>query len=159
VPWQMGRDGADLPDETPTVRTYMGYLERRPDSVVGALATVAEPPDEGAALVHCAAGKDRTGIVVAFALEVAGAGREAVLADYAATGERIEAIVARLASSPTYVKDVEGHAADRHRPRPHELRRVLELVDERHGGAAGWLADHGFDAEAQAALRARLRAA
>ena len=39
----------------------------------------------GAALVHCAAGKDRTGTIVALALSVAGAQRDAIVADYAAT--------------------------------------------------------------------------
>ena len=49
---------------------YLGYLSRRPDSVAAALRVVADA--EGAAVVHCAAGKDRTGTVVAMALDVAG---------------------------------------------------------------------------------------
>jgi hypothetical protein len=36
------------------------------------------------------------------------------------------------------------------------MRRTLELVDERHGGAAGWLAAHGFEAADGGALRRRL---
>jgi protein-tyrosine phosphatase len=156
VPWQMGVGGSDMPGESPTVRTYMGYLEHRPDSIVAALRLIADPPQAGATLVHCAAGKDRTGIVVAIALEAVGAHRDAVIADYAVTAERIEAIVARLASSPTYAADVEGHSADRHAPRPQSMRRILELLDERHGGAAGWASDHGLGSDELAALRARL---
>jgi protein-tyrosine phosphatase len=34
---------------------------------------------------------------------------------------------------------------------------VLTLLDERWGGAAGWLTAHGFGPEEQTALRARLR--
>ncbi len=156
VPWQLGQGLADLPDETPTVQTYMGYLEHRPDSIVAALRTIAEPREGGAALVHCAAGKDRTGLVVALALEVAGAHRDAIVADYAVSAERIEAIVARLATTPTYAGDVEGHAAARHAPRPQSMARILELLEERHGSPAGWLADCGFEDEARDALRARL---
>jgi protein-tyrosine phosphatase len=37
------------------------------------------------------------------------------------------------------------------------MDRVLTLLDERHGGAIGWLEEHGFGADEQAALRARLR--
>ena len=159
VPWQLGKGGADLPGESPTVQTYMGYLDHRPDSVLGALATIADPPEGGATLVHCAAGKDRTGIVVALALEIAGVSRDAAIADYALTGERIELIVARLASSPTYARDVTGHEAARHAPRPAEMRRVLDLLDERHGSPAGWLAANGFSAADVAALRARLTGA
>jgi protein-tyrosine phosphatase len=37
------------------------------------------------------------------------------------------------------------------------MDRVLTLLDERHGGALGWLGSHGFGADEQALLRARLR--
>src|SRR5581483_6867324 len=45
---------------------YLGYLEDRPEQVVAAVRSIAT--SDGAALVHCAAGKDRTGVVVALAL-------------------------------------------------------------------------------------------
>ena len=63
---------------------YLAYLRHRPDSVVEAVRTMAAPG--GAVLVHCAAGKDRTGVVVALALAAAGVSRGAVVADYVATG-------------------------------------------------------------------------
>ncbi len=157
IPWHNGGDpGADLPGEPPTVRAYWGYLERRPDSIVAALRTIADPPGGGAALVHCAAGKDRTGLVVALAMEVAGAERDAVVADYARTSERIDRIVARLASSPTYAHEMQTDDPQHHAARPESMARVLELLDERHGGPAGWLAEHGFGDDDAAALRARL---
>ena len=158
VPWQNGVHGADMPGESPTVRTYFGYLERRPDSIVAALRTIAEPPEGGAALVHCAAGKDRTGLVVALALEVAGAEREAVVADYALTSQRIAAIVDRLAASPTYARDMVTDDPQHHAARPESMARILALLDERHGSPAGWLREHGLEDEALVALRARLRA-
>lgn len=157
VPWQNGDHGSDLPDETPTVRTYFGYLERRPDSIVAALRTIAEPPEDGAALIHCAAGKDRTGLVVALALEVAGADRDAIIADYALTSERIDAIVRRLASTPTYAQDMQTSDPQHHAARPESMARILELLEERHGSPTAWLAEHGFEDDAAAALRARLR--
>ena len=49
--------------------------------------------------MHCAAGKDRTGVVVALALTVAGVEPEAIVADYMRPDERLEAIVERLARS------------------------------------------------------------
>ena len=54
----------------------------------------------GATIVHCAAGKDRTGTVVAIALAEVGVTREAIVADYARSAERIEHIFGRLRSSP-----------------------------------------------------------
>ncbi|WP_372791743.1 tyrosine-protein phosphatase [Paraconexibacter sp.] len=154
VPWGDGQ-GADLPDETPTVRAYLGYLKRRPDSVVGALRTISE--SDGATLVHCAAGKDRTGVVVAIALSVAGADRDAIVADYLATAENIEAIVARLAASPTYTREISADDPHVHAPREGAMERVLELLDRDHGGVPDWLESHGFGPDEQAALRRRLR--
>lgn len=160
VPWQNGGDrGADLPGEPPTVRAYWGYLERRPDSIVASLRTIADPPGGGAVLVHCAAGKDRTGLVVAMAMEIAGVARAAVVADYARTSERIERIVARLASSATYASDMRTADPYHHAARPESMARVLQRLDEHHGGVAGWLGEHGFGADETAALRARLTAA
>jgi protein-tyrosine phosphatase len=114
-PW--GRhDQHEFSGEPPVVRAYMSYLSRRPDSIVAAVRAIAR--SDGAVLVHCAAGKDRTGVVVALALDAAGIDRPAILSDYLATGERIDAILARLVSSPTYRKELEGHDPRKHAPVP-----------------------------------------
>lgn len=121
---------------------YLGYLEDRPESVVGALREVVRA--DGAALVHCAAGKDRTGVVTAVALTAVGVHRDAVVADYVATGERIEAILDRLRASPTYAADIDRLPVEAHTPRPETMVAFLEQLDARFGGAAAWLDDHGF---------------
>jgi protein-tyrosine phosphatase len=154
MPWiERRRNGGG--EETPAVRSYLGYLRDRPDSVVAALRDAAHA--DGATIVHCAAGKDRTGIVCALALAVAGATRAAIVADYVATAERIEPLIARLQRSPTYAGDLDARPAAAFAPRPETIERVLDLLDERHGGPLGWLADAGFGADDAAALRARLR--
>nr|BFE81677.1 hypothetical protein GCM10020093_042780 [Planobispora longispora] len=71
LPWQR-RAEADAA-ELRVTGFYYGYLRDRPDSVVAALRAMSA--DDGAAVVHCAAGKDRTGVVCALALEIAGATR------------------------------------------------------------------------------------
>jgi protein-tyrosine phosphatase len=154
MPWiERRRNGGG--DETPAVRSYLGYLRDRTDSVVAALRDAAHA--DGATIVHCAAGKDRTGIVCALALAVAGATRAAIVADYVATAERIEPLIARLQRSPTYAGDLDARPAAAFAPRPETIERVLDLLDERDGGPLGWLADAGFGADDAAALRARLR--
>jgi protein-tyrosine phosphatase len=147
-------DEHESPDETPVVRAYMSYLRRRPDSVVGSIRTIARA--DGAVLVHCAAGKDRTGVVVALALEAAGVPRAATVADYLATAERIDAILERLVGSATYHAHLVGHDPQDHAPVPGTLERVLELVDEQFGGAAAWLSSHGLSDDDLALLRHRL---
>ncbi len=150
-------DEHELPHEPPVVRSYMSYLRRRPDSVVGSVRAIARAG--GAVLVHCAAGKDRTGVVVALALDAGGVDRDTIVADYAATGERIDAILARLVSSPTYRAELEGHDARRHAPLPTTMERLFELIDDRFGGSAAWLSAHGLDDPDLERLRGRLASA
>jgi protein tyrosine/serine phosphatase len=149
------RRALDRYPDDPMCALYLGYLEDRPDSVVGALRTVGQT--SGAALVHCAAGKDRTGVVVALSLSVAGVPRDAVIADYAASAERISAILARLRASPTYAADLAQRPGDdTHRPRPETMAAFLEQIDHRYGGVLRYLATHGFDAAEADGLRDRL---
>ena len=153
-PWGSVDEDGDHAAETRTVRAYMAYLKRRPDSIAESARAIARA--QGAALVHCAAGKDRTGVVVAMTLDAAGWSREAIVADYLATAERIEQIMARLRSSKTYGAELEGHSASRHAPAPGTMERVLELVDEHHGGSVAFLRRNGLDDADLELLRERL---
>jgi protein tyrosine/serine phosphatase len=140
-----------LDGEDPAVPYYLAYLEHRPDSIIGALDDIASAP--GAAIVHCAAGKDRTGVVVALALSAAGVDREAILDDYLATAERIVPIMRRLRASETYRAELEPYTDESRKPRRTTMERVLARLDEDFGGPVGWLRAQGFD---PAPLRARL---
>ncbi len=133
---------------------YLGYLDDRADSIVGALRLIAH--SDGATIVHCAAGKDRTGVVVALALAEVGVRREAIVGDYARTAERLEAIFIRLGASPTYFDDVADEELDKHRPKAATMAGFLALVDELHGGPPAWLRTHGWAEEDSAALRRKL---
>jgi hypothetical protein len=77
--------------------------------------------------------------------------------EYALTAEINDALVAKPAASPTYAEDMERRDVALHTPRAETMARVLALLDDRHGGPVGWLREHGFDDDEQAALRARLR--
>ena len=153
LPWQ------DRPEEgghesERSVGHYLGYLTDRPDSVVSALRVMSQ----GTSIVHCAAGKDRTGVVIAIALHVLGVPREQIVADYTATGERIEAILARLRSSPTYAADLDSRPADTHLPHAYTMEKFLSTLDERHDGPLGWLRHHGWTDDDTTALRTALLA-
>jgi hypothetical protein len=145
---------AEPREESPVVRAYMSYLHCRPDSIVGAIRTIARA--DGAVLVHCAAGKDRTGVVVAIALDAARIDRATIVADYVATREHIDAIIARLLSSSTYRRELEGQDPQAHAPVPGTMQRVLELIDERFGGSLAWLSAHGLGDEDLERLSGRM---
>lgn len=142
-------------DSTDMTGYYLGYVQDAPDNVAAALRVVGEP-GPGAAIVHCAAGKDRTGTVVALALSLAGVPREEVVADYVASAERIEAILARLRASPTYASDLERATAADIIPQAGSMERFLDEVDARYGGVHALAASIGLTEEEVAALVARL---
>jgi protein-tyrosine phosphatase len=98
------------------------------------------------ALVHCAAGKDRTGVLVALLLDAAGVERHAIVADYAATQERMAPIIDRLASASAYHAMAEQVPAFVYEARAGTMERFLALLDERWGGAAAFFAANGADA-------------
>ena len=152
LPWTLPEERDAVWDQTGMY--YTRYLARRPDSVLAALRTMAN--SEGVALAHCAAGKDRTGVICALALSVAGVERKAVVADYVATGERLEAIIERLRSTPTYAADLDGSSIDEHLPRPEAMDTFLGYLDRECDGPMGWLARHGWTDADTDALRARL---
>jgi protein tyrosine/serine phosphatase len=152
LPWQGRQDSG--PESDRSVGHYLGYLQDRPDSIVAALRVVGR--GEGAALLHCAAGKDRTGVVCAIALETVGVAREAIVADYAQTGDRIERLLARLRRSETYAADMDSRPDDSHVPHAYIMEKFLSAVDERFGGVGDWLALHGWTATDTEAMHARL---
>lgn len=174
MPWTSGRPEPEPRDteERPAVIHYLGYLRHASGNIVESLRAIGTCRD-GATLVHCAAGKDRTGTVIALALLVAGVRREDVIEDYARSGEVIDKIMARLAGTGTYaadVSDAEGNPvtdtgmdavtwaaiANRQRPRAETMQRLLEILDERAGGPIRWLTDAGLTEADQQAIRTHL---
>lgn len=148
-------EGRALPeaddDGDPLIHHYLGYLRDRADNVVTAVRRFASA---GPTLVHCAAGKDRTGVLVALVLDAVGVERDAVVADYALSGERIEALFRRwtTASGDPMPADLTPHI-----PRADAMAAVLAHLDAEHGGAAGWLRANGLDEDSLTRLRDRLR--
>jgi protein-tyrosine phosphatase len=141
-------------DDAFWARHYLGYLDKRPDSVSAALRVVAEA--DGAVVVHCAAGKDRTGTVVALALEVAGVPRGEIVADYVLSAERIEAIMGRLLPRDAYGPVLRHENVGDQTPQAQSVTRVLDALEERWGGAGGWLRGQGWSDEDVHRLRTRL---
>lgn len=154
LPWQNrprdedGRRGA--------TGIYLRYLLDRGESIVEALQLIAYT--EGATIVHCAAGKDRTGVVVAFALAEVGVEPDAIVADYALSAERVERVLARLATRRTYAADIAAseQEVDKHKTRASTMRELLAAMDELYGGVPSWLRAHGWTEDDAAALRKRL---
>lgn len=109
-------------------------------------------------LVHCTAGKDRTGMVIALTLAAVDTAREAVVADYALTASLIPA-ARRRATSERLAKK---YPASRHawmlatESPPDVMRATLAAVDAQWGSAAGYLSRHGLTSAELAGLHEAL---
>ena len=155
LPWLADREEVTGGShESMLVQHYSRYLVRRPDNVVAALRVIARA--RGAVVVHCAAGKDRTGTITALALRLVGVGIDDIAADYDATNERLAAILHRLRDRATYAADLAGQDEASQRTPADAMRGLLEHVDDAWGGVESYLGRHGWLADDTAALRRRL---
>ncbi len=169
---QVMASGAPLTDDQlaavagslPTLeQLYIGMLQHGADAFAQVARLVAASTDDEptAVLVHCTAGKDRTGVAVALLLEAAGAERSAVVADYTASqanlaGEWADGMLQMVASlglplTPALVTLMTGSPAE-------AIEGALAWVDATHGGAAEYLRSGGLPTEELAPLRTRLTA-
>ncbi|MEU1971178.1 tyrosine-protein phosphatase [Microbacterium sp. NPDC019599] len=140
---------------------YVGMLEHGAESFAATARLVAVSTDDAptAVLVHCTAGKDRTGVATALLLSAAGAERSAVVADYAASagnlaGPWAEGMYAMLAQlgiplTPPLQTLVAGSPAT-------EIERALDWIEAEHGSAAAYLRSGGLDDDELTALQTRL---
>jgi len=133
---------------------YWRYLTQRPASIVSAMKSIAEA--SGAAIVNCAAGKDRTGLVVAFALVEVGVGEDDAVADYMASASRVRLVLERLGNSATYGPSLAGRSVESYTPRPELLGDVLSGLRAQYGGLHGWLAKYGWGSCDRTRLRDKL---
>jgi protein-tyrosine phosphatase len=143
---------AEVEDEAEfTRRLYGEYLDEFPEAFALAVEAVASAP--GTALVHCTAGKDRTGIVVALVLRLAGLGIDAIAIDYALTDAG--ALVQRGLADGMSEEEVRARTFLLSAPYD-GMAHFLRDLDARYGSSARYLEQAGLDPAAARELRRRL---
>jgi protein-tyrosine phosphatase len=131
---------------------YLMMLEHRPAAFGDIFTTLART--EGTAVFHCFAGKDRTGMVAAMSLALAGVGVDEIAADYAETDSQMATRYQEwLAAAPP--EQLEWMKDDLRCP-PERIVGVLEHLDKRWGGVTGYLESAGVSHADISQLRAKL---
>lgn len=135
---------------------YLGLITRRGAALTEAVITIADHP--GVCLVHCAAGKDRTGLVVALARLAAGEAHEDVVTDYAHSGDAVRPARLGIVSAQLDALQISGpertEAERLHLDSPREALEAAISALDAWGGAADYLLAHGAEPSHLAALRA-----
>ncbi|WP_320671897.1 tyrosine-protein phosphatase [Patulibacter defluvii] len=133
---------------------YVELLDGRGWALTEAVRALAAP-DALPAVVHCSAGKDRTGLVAALTLALLGVDEQEIVADYALTGVLLRgrrlAEIRRRAVEAGLDEQTIAVALD---APPAAMRRALDHVRRAHGGAEAYLRAHGATARELDALRA-----
>ena len=122
---------------------------------VGHLAAFAGRPT----VFHCAAGKDRTGVLAAVVLRLLDVDDDAIVADYLASAHNMPRMLARFATWPRYRDHLAGMPPQVYAVEEAPIRRFLAELDRGHGGARAWAASRGIGPELLARLEDRLLAA
>jgi protein tyrosine/serine phosphatase len=133
---------------------YLTFLEHFSENAAAGVRAVARAA-EGGVVVHCVGGKDRTGLLCAFLLDLAGVDRAEIAADYALSEARLR---------PRHEAWLESAETEAERERIHRIAvtppeamlGVLEELERRYGGVEGYLRNAGLSEEELELAAARL---
>lgn len=139
--------------EIPTMfERYLIMLELRQVAFGGIFSTMARA--EGTAVFHCFAGKDRTGLVAAMSLALAGVDVDSIAADFAETDSQLALRYGEWLAAATPERREEMRE-DLRCP-PERIVGVLEHLERRWGGVEGYLGAAGVDGADVSRLQSKL---
>jgi protein-tyrosine phosphatase len=120
--------------------THLASTDSALATVVRVVGALAGRP----VLVHCAAGKDRTGLVVALLLSLLGVDDDEIVADYLRSGSNMPRIIERFRGWPRYRDHMASVPAEVYAAHEFTIRGLLDGLERLHGGARGWAAARGI---------------
>jgi len=148
------RRGAAANPSADLAELYFQMLRFAAKPIVRALETLAA--SEAPAVFHCAAGKDRTGVLAAIVLSTLGVADEHVVEDYARTQAAMERVTARLRESDAYAYVFTELPPETLHARPETMRGLLARARAEWGTLRAYARFAGAGDGALDALAARL---
>ncbi|MET0146685.1 MAG: tyrosine-protein phosphatase [Ilumatobacteraceae bacterium] len=120
----------------------------------GAALEVLAQAEHLPAVFHCAAGKDRTGLLAALLLGLLGVDRDVIVADYELTQDTMERFLARTAAEdPELAASMAQTPPSFHVADPDAMALVIGDLEREHGSVAGYVETIGVGADGVARLR------
>ena len=139
-------------------KMYTLMLDQYPARIATIIRAVARAR-AGGVLVHCFAGKDRTGVIVALLLAVAGAEPATIIADYAESDNYLQPLYTELLDSYAHDPPRQSQLASLLASPAEAMRATLAYLDTAHGGPEAYLQAAGVSQPDLQRLRRRLREA
>jgi protein-tyrosine phosphatase len=129
-------------------------IDRRAEQIA-AMARAVASAVPGGVLIHCLAGKDRTGIAVAMLLSLAGVSEADIAEDYSLTVPNLAAeLTAALAAAPD--DDARARLVRSYDASVETMLATLAHLRTRHGGAKAYLTRAGLSEADIQRIRARM---
>lgn len=135
---------------------YRAMLDQGPDRFAHAIH-VLSVPEALPAVFHCAAGKDRTGLLAALILGGLGVDDDTIAADFAASATAMERKRDWAASEmPEWIERMSSMPGYMMAAHPDAIRTILDDLRVRHGSIVGYLSSIGVGSAALADLAGSL---
>ena len=152
VDWEDIDHPDDVDHERWLADRYLNFAEDGREGLLGALRVIADPA-AAPVVVHCMAGKDRTGTVCALTLALLGVSDQDIASDYALTTAAMESLTRYLLQkNPEAVRGNE-HMFD---SPPGAMRMFLDDLRALHGSVEGFVREIGLTDAEVTSMRAHL---
>jgi protein-tyrosine phosphatase len=133
----------DWVDPARVAEQYLAMLTSGSEAVTSAIDVLCDPASYPL-VYHCYVGKDRTGILSAVVLAALGVDKDDIATDYALSGDAMVRMMAWVAANqPDVAKRYEASTAAIVAADPETMVRFLADLDDRYGGAEGYLRSIG----------------
>jgi hypothetical protein len=147
----------DAPQEAQEnlAQRYLWYLDVGREALVEAITMVADGSNYPL-VFHCAAGKDRTGVLAALVLDILGVERDVIVEDYVLTASRMDLILSRVQREPDASARISEIPQFLLRAEAATMETFLDLLAQHHGGGRAWALGAGVPQASLDALNAQL---
>ncbi|MDR6868134.1 protein-tyrosine phosphatase [Microbacterium resistens] len=159
IPMLDGALPTSIDDARPLEESYAALIREHGEDFARIAGVIADA--DAGVLVHCTAGKDRTGLAIALVLLAVGAEWDAVRTDYSASSENLsgawtDRIFAMIAAMGLDIPDTPEVRRLMYSTSETGFDAAFEWVRAQHGSVTGYLTDHGLSDEQLTRLRDRL---